>query len=115
MAEAVTRVEISDPESAFLSSNQETGFEWELFKENVRPLKRGRNVRLLNHALKSHSHHQLTNDLLEKRRFTASNFRIWDSIRYQLFSSVFVSVIIRKLIESIDEYDGDDPLFPWIQ
>ncbi|KFK31015.1 hypothetical protein AALP_AA6G057300 [Arabis alpina] len=88
MAEAVTRVEISDPESEFLASKQETGFEWELFKENVRPLKRGRNVRLLNHALKSHTDHQLTKTLIDKRR---------------------------KLIEAIDEYDGDDPLFPWIQ
>ncbi|KAG5396476.1 hypothetical protein IGI04_018290 [Brassica rapa subsp. trilocularis] len=85
---AETRVEISDPESEFFASKQETGHEWELFKENVRPLKRGRNVRLLNHALKSHTDHQLRKTLVEKRR---------------------------KLIEEIDEYDGDDPLFPWIQ
>ncbi|KAL0770806.1 hypothetical protein Bca101_035957 [Brassica carinata] len=85
---AERRVEISDPESEFFASKQETGHEWELFKENVRPLKRGRNVRLLNHALKSHTDHQLRKTLVEKRR---------------------------KLIEEIDEYDGDDPLFPWIQ
>ncbi|KAF8108836.1 hypothetical protein N665_0104s0150 [Sinapis alba] len=85
---AETRVEITDPETEFFSSKQETGHEWELFKENVRPLKRGRNVRLLNHALKSHSNHQLRKTLFEKRR---------------------------KLIEEIDEYDGDDPLFPWIK
>ncbi|KAJ0240132.1 Mitotic spindle checkpoint protein BUBR1 [Hirschfeldia incana] len=85
---ADTRVEISDPESEFFASKQETGNEWELFKENVRPLKRGRNVRLLNHALKSHTDHQLRKTLVEKRR---------------------------KLIEDIDEYEGDDPLFPWIQ
>ncbi|XP_018480469.1 mitotic spindle checkpoint protein BUBR1 isoform X2 [Raphanus sativus] len=75
---AETKVEISDPETEFFASKKETGHEWELFKENVRPLKRGRNVRLLNHALKSHSDHQ-------------------------------------KLIEDIDEYDGDDPLSPWIK
>ncbi|XP_010509866.1 PREDICTED: mitotic spindle checkpoint protein BUBR1-like isoform X1 [Camelina sativa] len=85
---AETRVQISDPEAEFLNSKQETGYEWELFKENVRPLKRGRNVGILNHALKSQSDHQLKKDLIEKRR---------------------------KLIEAIDEYDGDDPLFPWIE
>ncbi|KAL0740595.1 hypothetical protein Bca4012_082108 [Brassica carinata] len=85
---AETRVEISDPETEFFASKQETGHEWELFKENVRPLKRGRNVRLLNHALKSHSDHQLRKNLVEKRR---------------------------NMIEEIDEYDGDDPLSPWIK
>ncbi|KAF2568123.1 hypothetical protein F2Q68_00027906 [Brassica cretica] len=85
---AETRVEIPDPETEFFASKQETGHEWELFKENVQPLKRGRNVCLLNHALKSHSDHQLRKTLIEKRR---------------------------KLIEEIDEYDGDDPLFPWIK
>ncbi|CAH2059577.1 unnamed protein product [Thlaspi arvense] len=85
---AETRVEISDPEAEFFASKQETGYEWELFKENVRPLKRGRDVRLLNHALKSQSDHQLRKNLAEKRR---------------------------RLIEAIDEYDGDDPLFPWIE
>lgn len=66
---AETKVQISDPEAEFLNSKQETGFEWELFKENVRPLKRGRNVGILNHALKSHSDHQLRKDLVEKRRY----------------------------------------------
>lgn len=77
-----------DPETEFLASKEETGNEWELFKENVRPLKRGRNVRLLNHALKSNSHSQLRNSLLHHRR---------------------------KLIEAIDEYSGEDPLQPWIE
>ncbi|KAG2310901.1 hypothetical protein Bca52824_022458 [Brassica carinata] len=35
---------IGDPNSKFFASNQETGHEWALFKENVRPLKRGRNL-----------------------------------------------------------------------
>ncbi|KAH6834702.1 BUB1-related budding uninhibited by benzymidazol [Perilla frutescens var. hirtella] len=77
-----------DPETEFLASKEETGNEWELFKENVRPLKRGRNVRLLNHALKSHSHSQIKKSLLQHRR---------------------------KLIEAIDEYTGEDPLQPWIE
>ncbi|CAN7019196.1 unnamed protein product [Brassica oleracea var. botrytis] len=76
---AETRVEIPYPETEFFASKQETGHEWELFKENVRPLKRGRNICLLNHALKSHCDHQLRKTLIEKRR---------------------------KLIEEIDEYDG---------
>ncbi|KDP36728.1 hypothetical protein JCGZ_08019 [Jatropha curcas] len=77
-----------DPESQFLASKQETGYEWELFKENVRPLKRGRNVRLLNDALKSHILSQPKKSLLETRR---------------------------RLIEAIDEYEGDDPLLPWLE
>lgn len=59
---------VLDPEMEFLASKQETGNEWELFKENVRPLKRGRNVRLLNHALKSNSHSQVKSSLLYHRR-----------------------------------------------
>ncbi|KAL0432820.1 UNVERIFIED_CONTAM: Mitotic spindle checkpoint protein BUBR1 [Sesamum latifolium] len=77
-----------DPETEFLASKEETGNEWELFKENVRPLKRGRDVRLLNHALKSHSHTQIKNSLLQNRR---------------------------RLIQAIDEYTGDDPLQPWLE
>ncbi|GMN34661.1 hypothetical protein TIFTF001_004822 [Ficus carica] len=48
-----------DPETEFLVSKRETGNEWELYKENVRPLKRGRKVSILNDALKSHTHHLL--------------------------------------------------------
>ncbi|GMH04986.1 hypothetical protein Nepgr_006826 [Nepenthes gracilis] len=81
-----------DPETVFLKTKQQkTGGEWEMFKENVRPLKRGRNVKLLNDALKSHSHmnmSQLKNSLLQTRR---------------------------KLVEAIDEYKGDDPLNPWLE
>ncbi|GAV65810.1 Mad3_BUB1_I domain-containing protein [Cephalotus follicularis] len=77
-----------DPETEFIASKKETGHEWELFKENVRPLKRGRNVALLNNALKSHTHNQLKKSLIETRR---------------------------RMIEAIDEYKGDDPLQPWIQ
>ncbi|XP_073135747.1 mitotic spindle checkpoint protein BUBR1 isoform X3 [Henckelia pumila] len=77
-----------DPESQFLASKEETGHEWELFKENVRPLKRGRNVHLLNQALKSHSHSHIKKSLLHNRR---------------------------RLIEAIDQYEGDDPLHPWIE
>ncbi|KAL3340652.1 hypothetical protein AABB24_029003 [Solanum stoloniferum] len=77
-----------DPETEFLASKQETGHEWELFKENVRPLKRGRNVNLLNDALKSSTDYQLKKSLLDKRR---------------------------ALIEAIDQYKGEDPLRPWLQ
>lgn len=63
-----------DPETEFLASKEETGNEWELFKENVRPLKRGRNVRLLNHALKSNSHSQIKNSLLHNRRCRGKNY-----------------------------------------
>ncbi|XWS57032.1 hypothetical protein CRYUN_Cryun09bG0136800 [Craigia yunnanensis] len=76
-----------DPETEFLTSKRQTGNEWELFKENVRPLKRGRNVDLLNHALKAHTNDQFKKSLLENRR---------------------------RLIEAIEEYKGDDLLQPWL-
>lgn len=57
-----------DPETAFLVSKEETGNEWELYKENVRPLKRGRKVGLLNHALRSQSDNLLKKSLLDHRR-----------------------------------------------
>lgn len=87
-AEAEAETLSLDPEMEFLASKQETGNEWELFKENVRPLKRGRNVALLNTALKSHSSSALKTQLLHHRR---------------------------RLIEAIDEYEGDDPLQPWLR
>lgn len=60
--------QIMDPETEFLASKRETGNEWELFKENIRPLKRGRNIRLLNDALASQNNIQLKKSLLENRR-----------------------------------------------
>ncbi|KAJ4964948.1 hypothetical protein NE237_016797 [Protea cynaroides] len=80
--------QVLDPESEFLASNQQTGNEWDLFKENVKPLKRGRNIRLLNNALKSQVDNRLRKSLLENRR---------------------------RLIEAIDKYQGDDPLQPWLE
>ncbi|GER36642.1 S-adenosylmethionine:tRNAribosyltransferase-isomerase [Striga asiatica] len=80
--------DVSGPETEFLVAKKETGNEWELFKENVRPLKRSRKVGLLNGALKSHSDYQLRNSLLQHRR---------------------------RLIEAINEYTGEDPLQPWIE
>ncbi|GAB2289315.1 hypothetical protein Dimus_023619 [Dionaea muscipula] len=78
-----------DPEIEFLKSKEATiGCEWEMFKENVRPLKRGRNVNLLNEALRSHSQTHHLNPLFENRR---------------------------KLVEAIDQYKGDDPLQPWLE
>ncbi|XP_030951083.1 mitotic spindle checkpoint protein BUBR1 [Quercus lobata] len=88
MEEGQIQIERLDPETEFLLSKRQTGNEWELFKENVRPLKRGRKVHLLNEALKSHNDNQLKKSLLENRR---------------------------RLIEAIDEYQGDDPLHPWLE
>ncbi|XP_031270267.1 mitotic spindle checkpoint protein BUBR1 [Pistacia vera] len=82
------QIQSIDPETEFLASKQETGNEWELFKENIRPLKRGRNISLLNNSLASHNDIQLKKSLLDNRR---------------------------RLIEAIDEYQGDDPLHPWLQ
>lgn len=67
---AIAKGELSlDPETEFLASKRETGHEWELFKENVRPLKRGRNVAILNHSLKSHTDSHIRKSLLENRRY----------------------------------------------
>lgn len=77
-----------DPETEFLTSKKQTGNEWELYKENVRPLKRGRDVGLLNDALKSQQQTRSKKSLLEKRR---------------------------RLIDAIDEYRGEDPLLRWIE
>ncbi|KAL5707326.1 non-specific serine/threonine protein kinase [Ranunculus cassubicifolius] len=85
---ASSPVVLLDPETEYLLSSKSTGFEWELQKENVRPLKRGRNINLLNHALKSQTDNQLLKSLLEKRR---------------------------RLIEEIDKYEGEDPLQPWLE
>lgn len=65
----IEKVEWLDPEMEFLASKRETGNEWELFKENVRPLKRGRKVAILNEALKAHNDNQLKMSLLDQRRF----------------------------------------------
>ncbi|GMY29004.1 mitotic spindle checkpoint protein BUBR1 [Fagus crenata] len=88
MEESQIQMERLDPETEFLLSKRQTGNEWELFKENVRPLKRGRKVELLNDALKSHNDNQLKKSLLENRR---------------------------RLIEAIDENKGEDPLQPWLE
>jgi len=72
MAEGEIKNTTIDPESEFLASKRTNGNEWETFKENVRPLKRGRNVNLLNHALKSHTHTHLKKSLLQHRRFILS-------------------------------------------
>uniref|UniRef100_A0A0D9VD94 BUB1 N-terminal domain-containing protein n=1 Tax=Leersia perrieri TaxID=77586 RepID=A0A0D9VD94_9ORYZ len=61
--------------------------EWETFKENVRPLKRGRNVAFLNRALKAQADPAQRAALLAARR---------------------------KMIEAINEYRGEDPLQPWL-
>ncbi|KMT19379.1 hypothetical protein BVRB_1g013760 [Beta vulgaris subsp. vulgaris] len=92
--------EVMDPESQFLLEmhlkskrphediDEEDEFEWDNYKENVRPLKRGRNIKLLNQSLKSQSNLPLKHSLLLTRR---------------------------KLIAAIDDYVGDDPLQPWLQ
>lgn len=88
MMMADEEIERLDPETEFLMSKRRTGNEWEMFKENVRPLKRGRNINLLNSALNTHDDNRLNKSLLDNRR---------------------------RMIEAIDEYKGDDPLLPWLE
>ncbi|XP_064955007.1 mitotic spindle checkpoint protein BUBR1-like isoform X2 [Musa acuminata AAA Group] len=92
-AETALLVADADPETAFLQQKDGGvatggGFEWEVYKENVRPLKRGRDVKLLNHALRSQVDRSLNASLLRTRR---------------------------RMIEAIDEYQGEDPLQPWLR
>ncbi|KAJ1703411.1 hypothetical protein LUZ63_003190 [Rhynchospora breviuscula] len=68
--------------------NVELGTEWEMFKENIRPLKRGRNISMLNRSLKAQIDPKFKSELIQTRR---------------------------RMIEAIVEYEGDDPLYPWIQ
>ncbi|XP_020578001.1 mitotic spindle checkpoint protein BUBR1 [Phalaenopsis equestris] len=76
-----------DPEAEFIASKRKTGNEWELYKENVKPLKRGRKVEILNDALQSQTNNAARKDLLQTRR---------------------------RMIDAIDEYKGEDHLQPWI-
>ncbi|KAK9756604.1 hypothetical protein RND81_01G108700 [Saponaria officinalis] len=92
---ATQSLETLDPETRALlqirlksQPSDDADFRWDTLKENVRPLKRGRNVKILNDALHSHSNLPLKHSLLITRR---------------------------KLIEAIDEYRGDDPLLPWLE
>eukprot|EP00250_Pteridium_aquilinum_P009003 c18374_g1_i2 orf=106-1164(+) len=62
--------------------------EWELSKENVQPLKEGRNVEKLNASLKARVEAPLKNKISEDHR---------------------------KMVDAIDAYTGDDPLQPWIE
>jgi len=84
-----------DAETEFLATKQETGNEWELFKENVRPLKRGRNVGLLNQALKSHTDYQLKKSLLDTRRSSSSSC---SSILLSLYSLLIDLISFHFLI-----------------
>ncbi|RRT78208.1 hypothetical protein B296_00019164 [Ensete ventricosum] len=75
-AEAALLVADADPETAFLQQKDGGvatggGFEWEVYKENVRPLKRGRDVKLLNHALRSQVDRSLKASLLRTRRHSS--------------------------------------------
>ncbi|WOK98108.1 mitotic spindle checkpoint protein BUBR1-like [Canna indica] len=101
VAELEAALMAADPETAFLLQQRlrrqddeqsggaaTDGYEWELYKENVRPLKRGRNVKLLNQSLRSQSNPNLKASLLRTRR---------------------------RMIEAIDEYQGEDPLHPWLE
>ncbi|RWW60458.1 hypothetical protein BHE74_00032552 [Ensete ventricosum] len=84
-AEAELVVVDVDPETALLQKQRRRrevevkdgnaaatgGFEWEVYKENVRPLKRGRNVKLLNDALRSQADRHLQASLLGTRRHSS--------------------------------------------
>lgn len=80
--------EVLNKEAESSMSKQDGGHEWEIYKENVKPLKEGRKIKLLNQALKAQQRSSFKNSFRDERR---------------------------KLIQAIDEYSGDDPLKPWIE
>jgi len=84
-----------DPETEFLASKRETGTEWETFKENVRPLKRGRNVNILNHALKSHTDNYLKKSLIQHRRLFF-NYNISRFSSFVLFNFILIDEFLVK-------------------
>ncbi|XP_078161903.1 BUB1-related (BUB1: budding uninhibited by benzymidazol 1) [Carex rostrata] len=86
--EDVVREMMNDEVVQMKLGNVELGTEWEMFKENIRPLKRGRNISMLNRSLKAQIDPKFKSQLAQTRR---------------------------RMIEAIEEYQGDDPLQPWIQ
>lgn len=80
--------EVLNREAESSMSEQDGGHEWEIYKENVKPLKEGRKIKLLNQALKAQQRSSFKNSFRDERR---------------------------KLIQAIDDYSGDDPLKPWIE
>ena len=89
--------------------------EWDKYKENVRPLKRGRNVKILNDALKSHSLPSLKQSLLLTRRYPLILLLLLVSICLNWILIDLICWLIRKMIEAINHYAGDDPLRPWLE
>jgi hypothetical protein len=65
--------------------------EWETFKENVRPLKRGRNVGLLNSALKAHADPAQRAALLAERRYGDARSRTFLFLGFGLACSGWIS------------------------
>ena len=86
-----------DPETEFLLSKRDTGNEWELFKENVRPLKRGRKVDILNDALKSHNDNFLKKSLLDQRRSFFFFFFYLDLNILFLYIYIYLSFFFFKI------------------
>ncbi|TMW63263.1 hypothetical protein Poli38472_002204 [Pythium oligandrum] len=67
---------------------QQPDFEWENSKENVMPLKRGRNVTDLNRALRTHESYQAKTNVETKAK---------------------------EMEAEVKAYKGDDPLSAWVQ
>lgn len=107
---------VLDPETEFLASKQETGHEWELFKENVRPLKRGRNVQLLNNALKSNTDFQLKKSLLDKRRFYPFPFPTFE-FEFSVLILICLVICMSKLsgMDIDSSYIPTDPAWFWFR
>lgn len=66
--EDVVREMMNDEVVQMKLGNVELGTEWEMFKENIRPLKRGRNISMLNRSLKAQIDPKFKSQLVQTRR-----------------------------------------------
>lgn len=66
--EDVVREMMNDEVVQMKLGNVELGTEWEMFKENIRPLKRGRNISMLNRSLKAQIDPKVKSQLVQTRR-----------------------------------------------
>lgn len=69
LKEEELRAMLNDEVVQMKLGNVELGTEWEMFKENIRPLKRGRNIAMLNRSLKAQIDPKFKSELIQNRRY----------------------------------------------
>lgn len=77
-------------------------FEWERSKENVIPLKGGRDVRILNQMLNPDHKNEQRNEVELKNQYAWFEFDWWYALH-------------RSYLKNIQNYTGNDPLSVWVE